>query len=313
MKNTKKFLKFTLIFVLIFGVFLINQPCFGYPIYAQQAYTNPREATGRIVCANCHLAQKPVIFESPKSVLPNTVIETSIEIPYNKNIKQLLGNGKTGGLNIGAIMILPNGFKLASKEKLTKELLEKTKNVYITPYSKEKDNILVVGPLPGEKYQKIIFPILTPDPKKDKNLHYFKYPIYIGANRGRGQVYPTGEKSNNNVYAAEMTGKIIEITLLEKGDSSVSISGSDGRIKTQIIPKGIELIIKQNQLIQKDQLITLNPNVGGFGQTDSEIVLQNPIRIIGFLFFCLSTLITQTFFVLKKKQFEKVQASELKK
>lgn len=29
----------------------------AFPIFAQQAYENPREATGRIVCANCHLAQ----------------------------------------------------------------------------------------------------------------------------------------------------------------------------------------------------------------------------------------------------------------
>ena len=32
---------------------------YAYPVFAQQAYENPREATGRIVCANCHLAQKP--------------------------------------------------------------------------------------------------------------------------------------------------------------------------------------------------------------------------------------------------------------
>ena len=33
----------------------------AYPIFAQQAYEDPREATGRIVCANCHLAKKPVV------------------------------------------------------------------------------------------------------------------------------------------------------------------------------------------------------------------------------------------------------------
>jgi len=36
----------------------------AFPIYAQQAYPNPREANGRIVCANCHLAQKPVELEA---------------------------------------------------------------------------------------------------------------------------------------------------------------------------------------------------------------------------------------------------------
>jgi apocytochrome f len=28
-------------------------PASAYPIFAQGAYENPREATGRIVCANC--------------------------------------------------------------------------------------------------------------------------------------------------------------------------------------------------------------------------------------------------------------------
>ena len=47
----------------------------AYPMYAQQGYENPREATGRIVCANCHLAQKPVDIEVPQAVLPNSVFE----------------------------------------------------------------------------------------------------------------------------------------------------------------------------------------------------------------------------------------------
>ena len=55
----------------------------------------------------------------------------------------------------------------------------------------------------------------------------------------------------------------------------------------------------------------MDPNAGGFGQEESEIVLQKPIRIIGYLAFCLSVLLSQIFLILKKKQFEKVQAAEL--
>ena len=54
-----------------------------------------------------------------------------------------------------------------------------------------------------------------------------------------------------------------------------------------------------------------DPNVGGFGQEETEIVLQNPLRIIGYLAFCLCVLLTQILLILKKKQFEKVQAAEL--
>ena len=54
----------------------------AYPIFAQQGYENPREATGRIVCANCHLANKPVDIEVPQAVLPDTVFEAVVRIPF---------------------------------------------------------------------------------------------------------------------------------------------------------------------------------------------------------------------------------------
>lgn len=310
MKIHLKIFRFLQIFS-FFAAFIVTQSVNAYPIFAQQAYNNPREANGRIVCANCHLAQKPVSFEAPKSILPNQIFEGEINIPYDLKSKQILANGDKGGLNVGAVMILPEGFTLAPKDKLTDEIKKKTKGAFITPYSKNQENILVVGPLPGEQYNKLVFPILTPDPEKDKSLHFIKYPIYIGANRGRGQVYPNGDKSNNNLFAAEVAGKVKELKSLEKGGYEITILTNEGSLKTQVIPKGLNLTVSEGQVVQKDQYLTSNPNVGGFGQVEAEVVLQNPVRIKLFLLFCLSTIITQTFFVLKKKQFEKVQAAEL--
>ena len=60
----------------------------AYPIFAQQNYANPREANGRIVCANCHLAQKSVEIEVPQAVLPDTVFEAVVKIPYDQQVKQ---------------------------------------------------------------------------------------------------------------------------------------------------------------------------------------------------------------------------------
>jgi apocytochrome f len=51
--------------------------------------------------------------------------------------------------------------------------------------------------------------------------------------------------------------------------------------------------------------------VGGMGQTETEVVLQNPARIQGLLVFFGFVLLTQLFLVLKKKQFEKVQLAEM--
>jgi apocytochrome f len=308
----KQILNLMLLSFIMFYINLNNlEQVNAYPIFAQQAYTNPREANGRIACANCHLAQKPVEIESPTAVLPNTVFETVIKIPYDLKAKQILGNGKLGGLNVGAVVILPEGFKLAPKEKVSQEIKEKSKGVYITPYSTTKENILVVGPIAGDNHQEIIFPVLSPDPAKNKETHFFKYPIYVGANRGRGQVYPNGEKSNNNVYTASINGKIQEIEISEKGETTLLIEGVDGKQIKQVIPAGLNLIVEKNSLVQVDQPLTKDPNVGGFGQTETEIVLQNANRIYGYIALSLAMVLCQIFLVIKKKQFEKVQAAEL--
>lgn len=283
----------------------------AYPIFAQQAYEDPREATGRIVCANCHLAKKPVDIEVPQSILPDTVFEAVVKIPYDTQIKQVLANGKKGALNVGAVLILPKGFELAPSDRIPPEMKEKIGNLYFQSYSSDKKNIIVIGPIPGKKYSEIVFPILSPDPAVDKETNFLKYPIYLGANRGRGQIYPDGSKSNNTVYNSSITGKVTKILRREKGGYEITIDSLDGRQVVDIVPSGPELIISEGESIQADQPLTNNPNVGGFGQGDAEIVLQDQLRIQGLLLFFVSVILAQIFSVLKKKQFEKVQLAEM--
>ena len=206
-KHLKKSIPFfkTLLFSTIFAFFLGQQSCpnaLAYPIFAQQNYENPREANGRLVCANCHLAQKPVEIEVPQAVLPDTVFEAVVKIPYDKQIKQVLANGKKGDLNVGAVLILPEGFELAPADRIPEEMKAKVGNLYFQPYSAEKKNILVIGPVPGKQYSEMVFPILAPDPATNKSVSFLKYPVYVGGNRGRAQVNPTGEKNNNNALLA---------------------------------------------------------------------------------------------------------------
>ena len=292
-------------------IFVNSEVANAFPIYAQQAYANPREANGRIACANCHLAQKPTEIEAPKAVLPNSVFEAVVKIPYDLNSKQVLGSGKRGGLNVGAVVILPEGFKLAPKDQIPEEVKTKNKGVYISPYSAKAENILVVGPIAGDNHQEIIFPVLSPDPATDSTVNFIKYPIYVGANRGRGQVNPTGEKTNNNAILSSAAGQITSVETLEKGGFNVVIKKASGDEVTQAIPKGLELSVAKGNVVKADQLLSKDPNVGGFGQTETEIVLQSPARIYGYMVLCLFVILTQTFLVIKKKQFEKVQAAEM--
>ncbi len=310
---TNKFFK-SLLFALTSAVNLFGfcvQDSSAYPVFAQQNYSNPRAANGKLACANCHLNEKAIEIEAPQAVLPNSVFEVEIKVPYDVTKQQIGANGKKADLNVGGILILPNGFKLAPKNQIPAEIKQKNKGVFISPYSTEFDNILVVGPIAGKTHQELIFPVISPDPEKDADVKYLTYPFYGGGNRGRGQVYPTGEKSNVNIFGATQAGQITSIKTEEKGDSSIVIRSANGTETSQTVPAGLSLIVKQGDVVKAEQGLNADPNVGGFGQEESEIVLQNPIRIIGYVAFCFSVLLTQVLIVLKKKQFEKVQAAEL--
>lgn len=310
---TNKFFK-SILFALTIAVSVFSfgvQDSSAYPVFAQQNYSNPRAANGKLACANCHLNQKAIEIEAPQAVLPNSVFEVEIKVPYDTSKQQIGANGKKADLNVGGILILPKGFKLASKSQISEEVKLKNKGVFISPYSTEFDNIFVVGPIAGKKHQELIFPVVAPDPEKNSDIKYLTYPFYAGGNRGRGQVYPTGEKSNVNVFGATQAGQITDITTSEKGESTIKIVSSDGKETSQIVPAGLSLVVKSGDIVQTEQALNLDPNVGGFGQEESEIVLQNPARIFGYLAFCFCALLTQILLVLKKKQFEKVQAAEL--
>ena len=309
---TNKFFK-SLLFTLTIAISLFGfgiENSLAYPVFAQQGYSNPRAANGKLACANCHLNQKAIEIEAPQAVLPNSVFEVEVKVPYDTSRQQIGANGQKADLNVGGIVILPKGFKLAPKNQIPAEVKQKNKGVFISPYSTEFDNILVVGPIAGKTHQELIFPVVAPDPEKNSDVKYLTYPLYAGGNRGRGQVYPTGEKSNINSFGAIQAGQISEITKTEKGESQITITNSNGTA-TQIVPAGLQLLVKSGDLVKVDQALNIDPNVGGFGQEETEIVLQKPERIIGYLAFCFSVLLTQVLLILKKKQFEKVQAAEL--
>jgi len=311
--GTNKFFKSLLftftIAISLFGLGVENSS--AYPVFAQQGYSNPRAANGKLACANCHLNQKAIEIEAPQAVLPNSVFEVELKVPYDLSKQQIGANGKKADLNVGGILILPKGFKLASSSQVPKEVKAKNKGVFISPYSTEFDNILVVGPIAGKTHQELIFPVVAPDPDTNSEVKYLTYPLYAGGNRGRGQVYPTGEKSNINAFGAVQAGQIAEIATSEKGESNVTIIDANGTKASQVVPAGLVLTVKVGDSVKVDQPLNIDPNVGGFGQEETEIVLQKPARIIGYLAFCFCVLLTQVFLIIKKKQFEKVQAAEL--
>ncbi len=106
-----------------------------------------------------------------------------------------------------------------------------------------------------------------------------------------------------------MAGSIASIDEAEKGALDVVITTADGKTVKETIPAGPKLLVKVGDRLEVGTPLTNDPNVGGFGQVDAEVVLQNPARIYGLLAFLAGTALTQILLVLKKKQVEKVQAA----
>jgi apocytochrome f len=125
MTSNSKFLKFISLTLGILTTLVLPKVSYAYPVFAQNAYESPREATGRIVCANCHLAQKPTEIEVPQAVLPDSVFEAVVSVPYDLSVKQVSASGAPGSLNVGAVLIMPEGFQLAPKDRISDEIKKK--------------------------------------------------------------------------------------------------------------------------------------------------------------------------------------------
>jgi len=215
----------------------------AYPIFAQQNYANPQDPTGKIACANCHLQSRGIDARTPHEVLPDTIFKMKIEIPakYEKR-RQLNAEGEKVEMNVGAIAIMPEGFKLPPKDRLPKVLKKEMKGLAWAPYSKEKPNIVVAGPVPGARYETMIVPVLAPDPNKQKDVYFDKYTFFFGGNRGRGQVYPEGNQSNNNVFTAKAAGTIQSIE--GEGIKEITIAKPDGTTVEQEVLKGADIVVQ---------------------------------------------------------------------
>merc|ERR1712100_97247 len=281
----------------------------AYPIFAQQNFADPVDPTGKLVCANCHSQTREINLRMPHEVLPDTIFKIKVDLPLKYDIRrQLNADGEKVELNAGAVVVLPEGWKLAPRDRLPKEIKKEMKGLAWSAYSKEKTNIIVAGPVPGKMYSQMILPVLAPVPD-DNEVHFGKFDVSAGGNRGRGQVYPDGNISNNNVFLAPEPGKVTAI----EGDikkKTITIEKKDGTTYTKELLAGADVVVEVGDMVTKDMQLSTNPNVGGFGQDERDIILQDMDRVNNVMALMVSIFIAQLGFVLKKKQFEKVQLAE---
>jgi apocytochrome f len=273
--------------------------------------------------------------------MADSVFDVVVALPYEPRLKQVTANGQPGDMNIGAVVVLPEGFRLAPKDRIRRSSEQKTKGVFVQPYSRQKQNILVVGPVAGQKSrQRLHFPVLSPEPSELKESRFLTYPVYAGANRGRGQLYPNGQPSNNQPggrvtqptystseqsYASNSATtyrrsvpQVYSVRRMSDGRTSIGINYNPNprspTIDYSILASGL---VPSNKLqigayVSPGETLSVISNYGGFGQNETEFVMQKPSRLEG-IFLLFSTLtVGQIVLINKKKQYEAVQAVELR-
>ena len=67
--------------------------------------------------------------EVPQSVLPDSVFNASVKVPYEKGLQEIGADGSDVGLQVGAVVMLPDGFTLAPQDRWTDEIKEETEGV----------------------------------------------------------------------------------------------------------------------------------------------------------------------------------------
>ena len=322
----------------------------SYPIYAQQLYAKPRSKDGTIVCANCHLVPNSVGVGGRKVVGYDDALfvgvrlagyDTSAEIANPRGLGGAAQKRERSSLRgaaegtLGGVVVLPEGFKILSKERLNSKMQSTVKGLFVQPWGLDGDqesnfSAFITGPVKGitrplgtphfPSGRDLLFPILTPQSDQEKNELYFGCcPVYVGAARGRGQVYPSGTKSSANSFEPSTGGKVVAVApqrgrlvkvLIKRGAVDRDSSGSSGLRKVKSFEGGLAVKIDETLSGGGNNIILVGSNNGGFGQGATYVYLQSVNRVqftsgIGTL-----GVISQIFLVSKKKQFEKVQGAE---
>jgi len=112
------------------------------------------------------------------------------------------------------------------------------------------------------------------------------------------------------LFTANNSGTLTSIETNEDGSQIINLNNEAGENFAENIPAGASLLVQEGDTIEAGSKLTEDPNVGGFGQLDKEIVLQSKARVIGMIIFFIGVGLSQIMLVLKKKQVEKVQAAE---
>lgn len=176
------------IFILILFLFCYKKTT-NFVLGVPQNRSNLIKRNSTMACIDCHAAttqnsnpiksviQDLVIYEGPDKVAPDTVFIINLNTKYiNFHANENVSDNSLEPLRLGAVIMLPDGFKIAPLDRWIESINFETTSNYFTKYNKEKNNI-IIGPLSLDTNKEIKLPLLSP--KINKNIKYGKYMIDI--------------------------------------------------------------------------------------------------------------------------------------
>ena len=132
--------------------------------------------------------------------------------------------------------------------------------------------------------------------------------LYLGANRGRGQLYPDGSISNLALRKADVLGACQAVTYLPKRFGSVvHIGHANGTWLAHLLPgQAVDPVVGPHMLVQAESLVARTLNLGGFGLAEVALSVQVPANLKRFIGLLLLIQGTQLLLLNKKKQYERL-------
>ena len=141
-----------------------------------------------------------------------------------------------------------------------------------TTWSRELSSAVAMGPVSSRsKSAQSVSLALDAIPVGTRSL-------YLGGNRGRGQLYPDGSISNLSLRKAEINGACSGLTYLVKRYGSVIHILHPGGVRlVHLLPgQSVEPSVAPKTLAQADTLVGRTLNLGGFGLGEVALSVQAP-------------------------------------
>ncbi len=193
------------------------------------------------------------------------VAEASIDMPVRRTHVQLAASAILSAMKVGVVLSFPNDITVLGRA-----------NVQWEPWRTD-GTAVAAGPISAAEYSTI--PVAF---KANANALPGSVTVYLGANRGRGQAYPNGAVSNLVSSRWSATGVVPGRSFIAKRlGIACWVWATAWRQPFQLVGPGHSIlrVAGLRSFSEEGGVLDVVMNVGGFGQTEEQLVVQSETRV----------------------------------